>query len=127
MAIVGSALMAAMGVAMLVMTRRIAAGVFRRDAWAGIRLEATTRTEEGWQAAHRAALPWFRAATWWCWAGAAALALMILVPAPEGLVGGVYLGGVVGLTALVVLPVRRAIRAAEVANAAAGKPKPWPG
>lgn len=127
MALVGSVLMAAIGVVMLIMTRRIAQGTFRRNPWAGIRLEATTRTEEGWQAAHRAALPWFRAAAVWCWIDALVLGLLIVVAAPEALVGGLYIGGFVGLAALVLVPVRRAIRAAEVANAAAGKPKPWPG
>lgn len=101
------------GTAMMWMTRRIASDTFRRNNWSGIRVEATMASEQAWQVAHRAALPWFRAAAVVCLTGAFAFAVLLVVRASDDVVLPFYIGIFALLTILVIVPVPRAIRAAR--------------
>ena len=58
MAWVGAALMALIGVAISVCVVKIRHGTLHRTAFMGIRVPATSVSEEAWDAAHHVALPW---------------------------------------------------------------------
>lgn len=74
-------LFAVVGLAILVIGRRIRAGSLPRNRWVGMRTATTMRSEEAWDAAQRATLPSL-------WLSGPVLAVLGAVDIVIGIVGG---------------------------------------
>lgn len=103
-----AALQCACGALVAVVTRRAADGRLRRNQLAGIRTAATLRDDAAWRAGHAAAVPLSDAA-----GVVFALSGLLAALSPTAPVfAGVLLAGVTGAVLLLLLGVRRAVRAA---------------
>lgn len=118
--IVGAIMMAAIGALMLFTCHLIAAGRYHRNGWSGIRLPSTMTSERAWDAAHRTALPMWRAAGWFGLAAAGGFLVLLVLRVREDAASVVYVVALVVLLVLVTTPVPRAIRAAEEAERTGG-------
>ncbi|CCH72969.1 conserved membrane hypothetical protein [Nostocoides australiense Ben110] len=110
---VGFALNAAIGALMLVCVLKIRNGTLHRNAFMGIRVQATSVSEEAWDAAHRVAVNWWSAAAGVALAAAAGFLIAAVIGASDEAVGPWYMGVLVAVTALILVPAPRAIRAAK--------------
>lgn len=111
----GAVFVGSLGIAMLVCVEKIRRGTLRRNAFMGIRVQATYASEEAWRAAHLVARPWWIAATVVCGLAASGFVLAGLAGVDDGRVGTGYLGATLVFLLLVLIPVPAAIRAARQA------------
>lgn len=95
------------------LVHRVATDRLPRNVWFGVRIPSTLRSDAGWRAGHRAALPALRAAV--VVAALCAVLALALVPAsaPAALTMGLV--GVAAIAALAIVGAWRAHRAATAA------------
>ena len=106
MAWVGAALMALIGVAISVCVVKIRHGTLHRNAFMGIRVPATSVSEEAWDAAHHVALPWWTVV-------AVGFVVAAVMHVDDDRVMPRYIGPLGLVAILAVIPVPAAVRAAR--------------
>jgi uncharacterized membrane protein len=113
-ALIGAGALALAAALVSLVVRLAATGTLRRNAWAGIRLPATMRSDAAWAAGHRAAVRFTDVAALGALVGAG---VAVAVRDERGLLFGV-LGGGAWLVVWLVVGARRSLLAARGADGA---------
>ena len=112
--LIGAVVYLAMGAGMAFSVGRYAKGTSKLNGWIGIRTPATLHSQEAWTAGHRSSVPLFKLGVTVLLVGALALAVCVLVNAPEWL-------GITIILTVAVFTLGNMVHAAVVASAAARK------